>query len=415
MADFHRPDVQTLPRERLRALQEERLRALVGRMYEQPVPFFRARLESAGLGPDDVKTIDDLRRVPRVVKQDLRDDEAAHPPLGTYRGAPVEVCVRLSTSTGTTGRPTIALFTQRDLEVEYDAAGRMFHRQGYRPGEVITHAHPAGLNGGAALLGGAIEAFGCLNLAVGPPATKQDVDAAIRIWREIRPHHYEMFGPALHTFWEAAKAAGLDPQRDLGMQPPAEMPPWRTVSAGLECFAFLGSACARENGAHVCEDEAIVEAVDPATGEPVPDGRRGSLVVTSLTKDNAMLRYDLEDLVRLDRSVCPCGETHLRAFWDGRIRDVVRAAGREILPIDVQIALRDVPEVARPALEFQIVRSAEQLILHVRVEAPEPTDDAQHRVTMILEEALEVPVRVELLPTGGLPRAAYKPLRVVDE
>jgi phenylacetate-CoA ligase len=144
---FYRPDVQTLPRAEIRALQEERLRALIARVFDRPIPFFKRLLEGAGIARDDVKTLDDLGRVPRITKQDLRDSEDRDPPLGDYRGAPVSSSVRLSTSTGTTGRPTIGLFTARDLAVEYDAACRSFARQGYRPGEVITHAHPAGLNG----------------------------------------------------------------------------------------------------------------------------------------------------------------------------------------------------------------------------------------------------------------------------
>ncbi|MGH2785187.1 MAG: phenylacetate--CoA ligase family protein [Actinomycetota bacterium] len=408
-----RPDVQALPREELLLLQSQRLRELFARAYE--VPFFKRLLDGAGIGPDDVKSADDLLRVPRITKQDLRDSEDAVPPLGDYRGAPVERCVRLSTSTGTTGRPTISIFTAHDLAVEYDAAGRSFARQGYQPGEIVTHAHPGGLNGGQALLGGALEAYGCLNVPVGPPMSKADAQRAIALWRELRPHRYEMFGPALHTFWETAKETGLDPAADLGMPPPAELPPWRTVSAGLECFAFLGSACEEMNGAHVCEDEAVVEAIDPETGEHVPDGERGYLVVTTLTKHNFLIRYDLEDLVRLDRSPCPCGETHLRAFWDGRAKDIVEAAGRSLLPMDVWLVLRTIEEVAEPAVEYQLVRSADTSVLRVRVETPAPSPGLERRVASTLEERLTVPVALELLAAGALPRPAYKPAPVVDE
>lgn len=311
------------------------------------------------------------------------------------------------------GRTTIALFTRHDLEVEYDAAGRSFARQGYEPGEIVTHAHPAGLNGGAALLGGALEAYGCLNVAVGPPMSKADAERAIRLWQEIRPTRYEMFGPALLTFWETAKELGVDPV-SLGMPEPADLPPHRTVSAGLECFAFLGSACEQHRGAHVCEDEAIVEAVDPATGEPVQDGQRGSLVVTTLTKDNAMLRYDLQDLVRIERDPCPCGETSARAFWDGRIKDVVPVAGKELLPMDVQLLLAPIAEVARPALEFQMVRRPDASALELKVETTMPSPNLGKQVRAVLEEGLGVPVDIELLETGALPRPAYKPARVVD-
>ncbi|HJR19045.1 MAG TPA: hypothetical protein VJ922_04940 [Actinomycetota bacterium] len=408
-----RPDVQALPREELLLLQGQRLRELFARAYE--VPFFKRLLDAAGIGPDDVKTAEDLLRVPRITKQDLRDSEDASPPLGDYRGAAVEQCIRLSTSTGTTGRPTISLFTPHDLAVEYDAAGRSFARQGYLPGEIVTHAHPGGLNGGQALLGGALEAYGCLNVPVGPPMSKADAERAIALWRELRPHRYEMFGPALHTFWETAKQMGLDPVADLGMPPPAELPPWRTVSAGLECFAFLGSACEEMNGAHVCEDEAIVEAIDPGTGEHVPDGKRGHLVVTTLTKHNFLIRYDLEDLVRLDRTSCPCGETHLRAFWDGRAKDIVRAGEHDLLPMDVWLVLRTIEAVAQPAVEYQLVRTADMSVLRVRVETAKPEPALETLVTGELERRLDVPVRLELLPAGALPRPAYKPAPVVDE
>ncbi len=413
MASFHRPDVQQMPRAELRALQEERLRALVHRLYA--IPFWHRKLDGAGLSPDDVKSLEDLPRIPRTTKDELRASEAALPPLGDYRGAPVSSSIRLSTSTGTTGRPTITLFTAHDLEVEYDAAGRNFRRMGYAPGEIITHAHPGGLNGGQSLLGGCIEAFGCLNVPVGPPMSKADAQRAVRLWQELKPDRYEMFGPALHMFWATAVEMGLDPARDLNMMPPGELPPYRTVSAGLDCFAFLGAACEQNNGAHVCEDEAIVESVDEATGEPVPDGARGNLVVTSLTKDNAMLRYDLQDVVRIERGECPCGETHLRAFWEGRRADVVLAAGKELLPNDIWLALHDVAEVSEPALEFQMVRTSDTSALVLRLEAPDPSDALSTEITQILEQALGVPVRLKLVTSDTLPRPAYKPLRVVDE
>jgi phenylacetate-CoA ligase len=414
-AKFYRPDIQTLPREDLRALQEERLRELILRVFDQPVPFFKRKLEAAGLGSDDVKTLEDLRRVPRTTKDELRQSEAEHPPLGDYRGAKLSECIRLSMSTGTTGKPTIITFTRHDLDVEFDAAGRMFTRQGYGPNEIVTHAHPGGLNGGQALLGGALEEFGALNVPVGPPQSKEDAERAVNLWRELKPTRYEMFGPALHTFWEAAVEMGLDPQKDLGMKSPNEIPPHRTFSAGIECFAFLGCSCDEFNGAHIAEDHAILEAVDPMSGEPVPEGTRGHLVITTITKDNFLLRYDMEELIRIDTSECPCGETHLRAWWDGRAKDAVTVGERFVLPMDVELVLREIPEVSTPAVEYQLVRGADISSLRVRVEANEPNDELKNRLAKTLESSIDVPVSLELLPSGALPRPSYKPLRVVDE
>ena len=416
LTEFWRPEIQALPRDELRALQEDRLRAQIARIFDRPITFFKRKLEEAGIGPDDVKTLEDLRSVPRTTKDELRRSEAEHPPLGDYRGARLDECIRLSTSTGTTGTPTIIVFTAHDLDVEYDAACRMFSRQGYRRGEeIVTHAHPGGLNGGQALLGGAFERFGALNVPVGPPMSREDAERAIRLWREIRPTRYEMFGPALHTFWETAIGMGLDPERDLGMTRPEDLPPFRTVSAGLEAFAFLGSACEEYRGSHACEDEAIVEAVDPATGEPVPDGDRGRFVVTTLTKENFLLRYDLEELVTLDRSPCPCGETHMRVFWLGREKDLVPVGDAQVLPMDVEVVLRRIEEVSTPAVEYQLVRGGDPAELHVRVEAPTPNEELGARITRELGDTIGVPVRLELLPAGALPRPAYKPLRVVEE
>jgi len=416
VTEFWRPEVQTLGREDLRSLQEERLRAQIARVFDRPIPFFKRKLEAAGIGRDDVKTMDDLRSVPRTTKDELRASEAEHPPLGDYRGARLSECIRLSTSTGTTGTPTVIVFTPHDLDVEYDAACRMFTRQGYRRGEeIVTHAHPGGLNGGQALLGGAFERFGALNVPVGPPTSRQEAERAIGLWKEIRPTRYEMFGPALHTFWETAIDMGLDPERDLGMTRPEDLPPFRTVSAGLDAFAFLGSACEENNGSHVCEDEAIVEAIDPSSGEAVPDGERGRFVVTTLTKDNFLLRYDMDELVSLDRFPCPCGETHIRAFWYGREKDVVPVGDRQVLPLDVEVLLRRIEEISTPAVEYQLVRGGDSSELWVRVETPAPSEELGANLTQMLGEGLGVPVRLELLPSGVLPRPAYKPLRVVDE
>ena len=224
-----------------------------------------------------------------------------------------------------------------------------------------------------------------------------------------------MFGPALHTFWETAVEIGLDPKADLGMKSPNEIPPHRTFSAGIDCFAFLGSSCDEFNGAHICEDHAIVEAVEQSSGEAVPEGTRGHLVVTSLTKDNFLLRYDMEELIRIDTSECPCGESHMRAWWDGRAKDAVSVGELLVLPMDVELVLREIPEVAEPAIEYQLVRTEDTSALRLRVEAQRPDEDLAARVTGALEPALGVPVRLELLASGALPRPSYKPLRVVDE
>ena len=117
----------------------------------------------------------------------------------------------------------------------------------------------------------------------------------------------------------------------------------------------------------------------------------------------------------LDRSACPCGETHVRAFWYAREKDVVIVGERQVLPLDVEILLRRIEEISTPAVEYQLVRGGDPSEVHVRVEAPSPSEELGARLTQLLGDELGLPVRLELLPSGALPRPAYKPLHVVDE
>ena len=157
--------------------------------------------------------------------------------------------------------------------------------------------------------------------------------------------------------------------------------------------------------------------IDRRTGRALGHGERGNLVVTVLEKDNFLLRYDLEDVVRLNEDPCPCGETHRRLFYEGRVRDLVPVREREILPIDVALVLYEFPEVSSPSAEYQIVRPPTPAPeLHIRCEhaASVETEPVAERVAQRLRERLGVPARVDLVPRGGLPRFAYKAARVVD-
>ena len=168
----------------------------------------------------------------------------------------------------------------------------------------------------------------------------------------------------------------------------------------------------------VAEDLAIAEVID-RTPPPVGDGERGNLVVTVLEKDNAFLRYDLQDIVRLNLKPCPCGETHQRLFYEGRVKDVVDVAGHEVLPIDALLALLEAPPLAGAAIEYQIVRRPGLGALPIRVEHPAAAGGEAAAVASSIaataRERLRVPVEVSLLEPGALPRFAFKAARVVDE
>jgi phenylacetate-CoA ligase len=418
---FYAPGIQTLPRERIRALQEERLRRQVARVFERPIPFHARRFADAGATAGDVRTLEDLARIPPVTKDALRESEAMHPPFGDYRGAGVSECVRLGASTGTSGTPTLVLWTRKDLEVDYAASARGRWRWGLRPGMSLAQAHPYGLNAGGWMFSRGIERMGVFNIPCGPPVGERHKRTVAEILRKVKPQRYRLFGNAAEQYGEAARALGYDPASDLGLEIAGDHPSqqYLSVSSGLESLPLLGTACDERDGCHVCEDLAIVEVIDPQTGRARGHGQRGNLVVTVLEKDNFQLRYDLEDVVRWNDEPCPCGETHRRLFYEGRARDLVTAGDRRLLPIDVALVLYDVPEVSTPSAEYQIVRRANDTrALHLRVEFdPRRVGDVgelRRSLALRFRERHGVESSIELVPRGELPRFAYKAARVID-
>jgi len=411
--------MQTLAPERRRALQDERVRWLVRRCLEAPAPLFARKLRDAGVeGADDVKGVEDLQHVPLTRKQDLRESEAQHPPIGDYRFTRLRDCVRVGQSTGTTGTPTTMMWTRHDLWVEYESAARWFWRSGHRPGMLATHAHPAYLYGGGAMLSGAYEYFGLTNLWVPPPDTDELAEQGIRAWMKFQPD-VPFVGFSLGRFYEVIHKLELDPVKDVGLRFPSMgggrgMP---LMTAGLECYAYLSSGvCGESPGGHVNDDWAIVQAVDPETGREVPDGEWGDLVVTTLGRDNGMLRYDLEEACALVREPCPCGETSVRGFWGGRFKDLLTAQGRRFQAAEIEKALRTVKSVTKPSLEWVVVRPRdEDAPLAVRVELAEgDAVEAASRCRAALREALGVDAEVEIVGRETLPRSGYKTTRVVD-
>ena len=407
---------QTMDPERRRELQDQRLREMIGRVFSRPVPMFERRLRDAGVeGPDDIRGVDDLDRLPLTVKQHLRDSETAAPPVGDYRFTELRDCIRIGSSTGTTGAPTLMLWTWRDLHVEYESAARNWWRAGIRPGMVVTHAHPAYLYGGGLNLQSTYEYVGALPIWVPPPDTDELAEQGLRMWQRITPD-VPFVGFSLGRFLEVQAKLGIDPQTTGVRIPEIPAGPSAIATAGAECFSFLAGSCAEHNGGHIADDYACVQAVDPSTGHEVPECEWGDLVVTTFGRDNCMIRYDLEEACRIERSVCACGETTSRGWWGGRFKDLIATQGRRLQIFDVERALRGVAEVVTPSLEYAVVRPREESApLQVRVECSSEADGAGARCVVALREGLDIESQVSIVERGSLPRSGYKRIRVVDE
>jgi phenylacetate-CoA ligase len=417
---FWDPEIQTMPRERLDDLRLSRLQELVDRVLKAPVPLFERKLREAGIErAEDVASIDDVNSIPTTVKQELRDAERDEPPFGDYRFTDPRECVRLGTSTGTTGTPTIALFTRRDIWIEYESSARVWWRNGWRPGQVITHSHPAYLYGGGVMLSGSLEYFGALNLWVAPPDTDELAEQGIRMWQRVRPD-VSMVAFSLGRFQEVAAKLGLDLHTDVGL-PSFELKGANDrglplMTCGLECYAYAAGPCGVEPGGHIHEDWAIVQAIDPKTGREVPDGEWGNLVATTLDRDNGLLRYDLEEAVSITRAPCECGETTSRAFWGGRFKDYLDCQGKYFQINEIEQALRTVEEITRPSLEYVVIKPTEaQAPLRVRVELLDgDVERAASKCAAAINDRLGVDAVVEVVERESLARSGYKAVRLVD-
>jgi phenylacetate-CoA ligase len=405
LTDLDRPfwdeEAQTRPREQIRALQDERLRAAVRRAYDN-APFFRGRFDAAGVRPEDIKSVDDIHLLPIFDKSDIRVDEAAAPPFGTYRSASPREIIRMATSTGTSGRPTVALWTAHDLALDFELSARTNWRLGLRPGHVVVNAHPGYTNGGESFIVGDCQYMGMLPISLGPPTSVEEAAKSLRVLEGLPIDRWRLFPSAMQRFREAAEKFDIkvelpEPERT------GPLSQYEKFSGGQECISVIGGTCGTGKGAHLAEDYAIVEVLDVHTLQPVPDGQRGLLVITSLGRDNPMIRYNLDDIVRVDPTPCDCGETSYRGFYEGRRKDVVFVQGKIVLPIDVWLEL---PAEA----EFTMVRRPNAQRLTVRIEF-EPASDLTER----LEARIGVPVDIEQVAAGSLSRAAFKPERVVDE
>jgi phenylacetate-CoA ligase len=412
------PEVQALDSAEVDRRAREGFAREWQRVWDVPIPFHRERYEAAGLGPGEVPPLDE---VPRTIKQDLRDDERAHPPFGTHRAIGLDQARRLAASSGTTGSPTFIFYGPRDLEVHLEVSVRNLWRYGVRPGDRFTHPWPQGLYPTGVTAGRQYLELGVLEIPVGPPFSREVAIEHLRLWEILRPNAFLLSGHQILTYEDAAAEAGLDFRAllagaNVGFIEAAcqfEGPRRRVeehygfrlhnMGGASDVPGFGTSDCRFHTGLHAPGDHMVIQVCDPVTGRELPAGERGSLVVTAFGLDAVVIRFDVEDVVVAHQSLCPCGESGPRYTLLGRAADLAMVEGRSLLPLDVQLALDD-----QGAPEFQMVRVAPGAPLRVRVE----TEGRASVLAALLKERLEVPVDVEAVVPGALPRSTFKPRRI---
>ncbi len=420
---------EATPREDLEALQLARLRDLVARV--QAVRFYREALAKAGVGPDSIRTLDDVRRLPFTVKDDLRRSY----PLGLL-AVPRERIARVHGSSGTTGRPTFVAYTKKDLELWSGLCARFLVAGGLRPGHTVHVAFGYGLFTGGFGLHYGIERAG----AAVVPAAGGNTPRQVMLIRDLDPDALVCTPSyALHVA-EALAAEGLRPGDVALRYGHFGGEPWTeemrlAIERSLGILAFnnyglsevigpgVAGECPARAGMHVQEDHFVVECIDPETLEPVRDGDVGELVFTSLTKEAMpVVRYRTRDLAALDRSPCPCGRTGVRmSRVVGRSDDMLIIRGVNVFPSQIEEALLRIEGTA-PHYLIEISRpgSLDEAVVKVEVRPGDFSDEMRQmielrdRIDREIYSVTGLRMTVELVAPGSIERSAGKARRVVD-
>lgn len=424
------PRIEEMPRDELRKMQYKLLKSLVYRLYSFS-EFYHDRMKGAGVHPDDIHSLEDISKLPFMFKRDLRDNY----PDKLFTASQDER-VRYHVSSGTTGKPTVVGYTQNDLDGWTTSLARGLTSIGLGRGDVIQVSYGYGLfTGGLGLHYGA-ERIGATVL----PTSVGNTERQIELMQDLRSTAIACTPSYLLHMGEVAEKMGISIAKDtdlkcsiLGAEPWSERMRNRIQDwLGIKAYDIYGTSelsgpmfteCSEQNGVHIWSDLALVEIIDPKTGESLPPGEQGELTVTMLQKEALpMIRYRIGDISSIDDEVCSCGRTHPRIKRiEGRVDDMLIIRGINVFPSQVEYTLMNIPEVGQ---HFQIVVDRKGALddMLVRVELKkeyfsDKISDLMHvhkGIETRLKNALNVNVSVELLEPGTLPRFEGKSKKVVD-
>jgi phenylacetate-CoA ligase len=430
MTRYWDPRIEEMPKEEIQRTQYRLLKSLVYRLYSFS-EFYHQRMREAHIHPDDIRDLDDAKKLPFMYKRDLRDNYPDHLFTATQ-----EELVRYHVSSGTTGKPTVVGYTQNDLNNWTNSLARALTSIGLGRGDVIQVSYGYGLfTGGLGMHYGA-ERIGATVL----PTSVGNTERQIELMQDLHATAIACTPSYLLHIGEVAEKMGVNITKDtnlrcgiLGAEPWSERMRTRIQEwLGIKAYDIYGTSelsgpmfteCSEQKGFHVWSDLALTEIVDPNTGEPIASEERGELTITMLQKEALpIIRYRIGDITTMDDNVCPCGRTHPRIQRiQGRVDDMLIIRGINVFPSQVEYTLMTIPEVGQ---HFQIVvdrRGAlDDMLVRVELKREFFSDkitDLMHirqNVEHRLKNSLNVNVNVELVEPGTLPRFEGKSKKVID-
>ncbi|AZQ15984.1 phenylacetate--CoA ligase PaaK [Halorubrum sp. PV6] len=422
-------EVEASDREELRELQAERLRETVENAYEN-VEFYREQLDEMGVTPENIQSVEDVRKLPTTTKEDFRDEY----PDGLF-AVDSENVTRLHASSGTTGKPKIVAYTDDDIEVWSEAVARSLAASGAKAGDTIQNAYGYGLFTGGLGLHYGIEELGATVIPIGGGQTQRQVELMIDLESDVftcTPSY------ALYLA-ETAEEMGHDPV-DLPIStiifgaepctdPMREEIEERLGVNGIDIYGLSeivgpGVSCEcheAQEGLHIWEDRFLPEVVDPHTGEPVEEGEEGELILTTLSKEALpVLRYRTGDLTTLNYEECECGRTMVRMDnVTGRADDLLIVRGVNLYPSEIEHVILDLDGIA-PHYRIDLYREGSLDVMELTIEMKEGTTQSRQSLEAEITERLEnvlqfSPDDLDLVEPGGIARSKVgKVQRVYD-
>lgn len=429
MANYYQPEIETMPYEELRALQNERFMKQIKHVWDN-VPYYRKKMEEKGVTLDDIQSIDDLHKLPFLKKDDLREAY----PYGLM-GKPLSECVRIHSTSGTTGKRVVAFYTQHDVDLWEDCCARAIVAAGGTKEDVVHVAYGYGLFTGGAGLHGGSHKVGCLTLPMSSGNTDRQLQFMTDLGSTIlccTPSYAAYLAESIHERGIrdqiqlkagifGAEAWSEDMRHDI------------EDKLGIKAYDIYGLTetsgpgvafeCCEQSGMHINEDHFIAEIIDPDTGEVLPEGSKGELVFTAITKEAfPLLRYRTRDICVLSRKKCACGRTHVKMTKPmGRSDDMLIIRGVNVFPSQIETVLMQQGYSANYQIVVDRVNNSDTFEVMVEMN-PEMFSDSLAKITKAekklvdaMKSMLGIAAKVKLVAPKSITRSEGKAVRVIDK
>ena len=428
--NYYQPEAETMPVAEIKKLQEYKLIRQVRRTYEN-VPYYRDLMDKKGVKPEDIKTLEDISKLPFLSKNDLREAY----PYGLL-ATDLSKCVRIQSTSGTTGKRVVAFYTQNDVDMWEDCVARAIVAAGGTKGDVCQIAYGYGLFTGGSGLHGGSHKVGCLTLPMSSGNTERQIQFMMDLNSTIlccTPSYAAYIG-------ETLKEQGYKPEDNklkagiFGAEPwTEEMRHDIEKNLGIKAYDIYGLTessgpgvafeCHEQNGMHINEDHFYAEIIDPDTGEVLPEGSKGELVFTSLDKEAfPLIRYRTRDICVLTREKCSCGRTFIKMSKPmGRSDDMMIIRGVNVFPSQIEAVLLKEGYAPNYQIEVDRVNNSDTLDVYVEMTADSFSDTVKEitkkekKLALAMRTMIGISPNVHLVPAKTIARSEGKAVRVIDK